>query len=99
MPEVELSAGTVEYEDTGGGAGDGPPSRAGDGRPPWRKVIAELPEHRCLTPVLPMGAHRVPMRADADLSLRGMAHPRRVPRGPRPAGRRRSASTTGAAPR
>jgi pimeloyl-ACP methyl ester carboxylesterase len=36
-------------------------------------VIAELvPGHRCLTPVLPMGAHRVPMRAGADLSLRGL---------------------------
>jgi pimeloyl-ACP methyl ester carboxylesterase len=74
MPEVELSAGTVEYEDSGG---EGPVlvlvhGLAMDGRQ-WRKVIAELaPEHRCLTPVLPMGAHRVPMRADADLSLRGM---------------------------
>ena len=42
-----------------------------DGRQ-WRKVIAELPGRRCLTPVLPLGAHRIPMRADADLSLRGL---------------------------
>jgi pimeloyl-ACP methyl ester carboxylesterase len=74
MPEVELSAGTVEYEDSGG---EGPVlvlvhGLAMDGRQ-WRKVVAELaPEHRCVLPVLPMGAHRVPMRADADLSLRGM---------------------------
>jgi pimeloyl-ACP methyl ester carboxylesterase len=74
MPEVELSAGPVEYEDSGG---DGPVlvlvhGLAMDGRQ-WRKVIAELaPQHRCITPVLPMGAHRRPMRADADLSLRGM---------------------------
>jgi pimeloyl-ACP methyl ester carboxylesterase len=74
MPEVGLSAGPVEYEDTGGG---GPVlvlvhGLAMDGRQ-WRKVIAELaPEHRCVTPVLPLGAHRKPMRADADLSLRGM---------------------------
>ena len=36
-------------------------------------VIAELGAgHRCLTPTMPFGAHRQPMRADADLSLRGM---------------------------
>jgi pimeloyl-ACP methyl ester carboxylesterase len=74
MSEVELSAGVVEYEDTGG---EGPVAvlvhgLAMDGRQ-WRKVIAELaPEHRCITPVLPMGSHRQPMRPDADLSLRGM---------------------------
>ncbi len=39
----------------------------------WRKVVAELDgDFRCVMPVLPMGAHRRPMRADADLSLRGM---------------------------
>ena len=74
MSEVELSAGVVEYGDTGG---EGPAmvmvhGLAMDGRQ-WRKVIAELPGRRCLTPVLPLGAHRVPMRADADLSLRGLA--------------------------
>jgi pimeloyl-ACP methyl ester carboxylesterase len=74
MSEVELSAGVVGYEDTGG---EGPVlvlvhGLAMDGRQ-WRKVVAELaPEHRCVTPVLPFGAHRKPMRADADLSLRGM---------------------------
>ena len=30
-------------------------------------------DHRCLVPTLPVGAHRQPMRADADLSLRGLA--------------------------
>lgn len=74
MAEIELSAGVVEYEDTGG---EGPvlvlmPGLAMDGRQ-WRKVIAELsPGFRCVAPTLPMGAHRRPMRADADLSLRGM---------------------------
>jgi pimeloyl-ACP methyl ester carboxylesterase len=72
--EVELSAGTIEYEDSGG---TGPilvlvHGLAMDGRQ-WRKVVAELGgEYRCVLPVLPMGAHRQPMRADADLSLRGM---------------------------
>ena len=74
MAEIELSAGVVEYEDTGG---EGPvlvlvPGLAMDGRQ-WRKVIAELsPGFRCVAPTLPMGAHRRPMRADADLSLRRM---------------------------
>jgi pimeloyl-ACP methyl ester carboxylesterase len=75
MPQVELSAGTVEYEDSGG---EGPVlvlvhGLLMDGRQ-WRKVVAELgAECRCVLPVLPMGAHRRPMRPDADLSLRGMA--------------------------
>lgn len=74
MGEVELSAGTIEYEDSGG---EGPVlvlvhGLAMDGRQ-WRKVVAELrSDYRCVLPVLPMGAHRRPMRPDADLSLRGM---------------------------
>ena len=60
MAQVELSAGTVEYGDTGG---TGPvlvllPGLAMDGRL-WQGVIEELPaECRCLTPTLPFGAHR-----------------------------------------
>lgn len=71
---IELSAGEVEYEDTGG---DGPTvvmvhGLAMDWRQ-WRKVVEELRgDFRCVLPVLPMGAHRRPMDADADLSLRGM---------------------------
>jgi pimeloyl-ACP methyl ester carboxylesterase len=74
MPEIELSAGTIEYEDT---AGEGPAvamvhGLAMDWRQ-WRHVVADLrAEHRCVLPVLPMGSHRQPMNADADLSLRGM---------------------------
>jgi pimeloyl-ACP methyl ester carboxylesterase len=74
MAEVELSAGPIEYEDSGG---DGPPivlvhGLAMDGRQ-WRKVEADLrADHRCIVPVLPLGAHRKPMRPDADLSLRGL---------------------------
>jgi pimeloyl-ACP methyl ester carboxylesterase len=74
VPEVELSAGTIEYEDTGGeglvfvllhGVGM-------DGSL-WRHVVAELrPDFRCVVPTLPLGGHRRPMRSDADLSLRGM---------------------------
>jgi hypothetical protein len=37
-------------------------------------VIADLPgDHRCVALTLPLGAHRHVMRADADLSLRGIA--------------------------
>jgi pimeloyl-ACP methyl ester carboxylesterase len=74
MPSVEVSAGTVEYEDTGG---DGPVlvllhGLVMDGAV-WLSVISELGgEYRCVTPVLPFGAHRTPLRADADLSLRGL---------------------------
>jgi pimeloyl-ACP methyl ester carboxylesterase len=71
---IELSAGTLEYGDTGG---EGPalvllPGLAMDGRL-WQGVIEGLdPSFRCLTPALPFGAHRQPLRADADLSLRGI---------------------------
>ncbi|HEV2857023.1 MAG TPA: alpha/beta hydrolase [Solirubrobacterales bacterium] len=74
MPRAEVTAGPVVYGDTGG---EGPtivvvPGLLMDGRQ-WRKVIAELEsEFRCVTPTLPTGAHREPMRPDADLSLRGM---------------------------
>jgi pimeloyl-ACP methyl ester carboxylesterase len=74
MPEVELAAGVIEYEDTGGG---GSPlvllhGLAMDGRA-WRKVVEQLrDEHRCILPTLPFGAHRRAMKADADLSLRGI---------------------------
>ena len=75
MPEVELSAGTIEYEDTGG---PGPVivfmhGLAMDGRQ-WRHVIPGLrDDYRCVLPTLPFGAHRQPMRPDADLSLLGHA--------------------------
>lgn len=75
MPEVELSAGTVEYEDTGG---DGPVLVLLHGLTMngslWRKVVADLRvDHRCVAPTLPLGGHRRPMRPDADLSLPSMA--------------------------
>lgn len=74
MAAIELAAGTLEYGDTGG---EGPalvllPGLAMDGRL-WDGVIESLGAgYRCLTPTLPFGAHRQPLRADADLSLRGI---------------------------
>ena len=40
----------------------------------WDDVIARLSaSHRCVAPTLPLGAHRLPMNAGADLSLPGIA--------------------------
>ncbi|PBC54642.1 alpha/beta fold hydrolase [Rhodococcus sp. ACPA1] len=74
MKQIELSAGTVEYRDTGG---DGPVlvfiSGLTIGGTVWRRVVERLaPDFRCIVPNLPLGAHRIPMREDADLSLRGL---------------------------
>jgi len=72
---VELSAGTIEYEDTGA---DGAvlvllPGLLMDSSL-WESVIAELaPARRCIAPTLPLGAHRHPAASDADLSLPGLA--------------------------
>ncbi|MET9352622.1 alpha/beta hydrolase [Streptomyces sp. NPDC006617] len=64
MPDIELSAGTIEYEDTGG---DGPVVVLLHGlvhdATVWRKVLADLrTDHRVIAPTLPYGAHRRPMR-------------------------------------
>ena len=73
--EVQLSAGPVEYEDTGGG---GPVVVLLHGllmdASLWTEVSADLSaDHRCVAPTLPLGAHRKGMRPDADLSLPGIA--------------------------
>jgi pimeloyl-ACP methyl ester carboxylesterase len=75
LSRLELSAGTIEYRDTGG-----------DGRVlvlvhgvlmdggQWREVVPYLtPEYRCILPTLPLGGHRLPMKPEADLSLAGQA--------------------------
>ncbi len=75
MSEVELSAGTIEYDDTGG---EGPVvlllhGLMMDGSL-WRNVVSELrSDYRCIVPTLPLGGHRRPMHEDADLSMRGIA--------------------------
>ncbi|MFC3575100.1 alpha/beta fold hydrolase [Streptomyces yaanensis] len=75
MKKIELSAGTIEYEDTGG---DCPTVVLLHGlmmdASLWAGSISDLSaDHRCVAPTLPLGAHRHAMRADADLSLPGMA--------------------------
>ncbi|MET8849166.1 alpha/beta hydrolase [Amycolatopsis sp. NPDC004625] len=72
--QVELSAGTVEYTDTGG-AGPVVVFVHGllmDGSL-WDAPVAALDGLRRVVPTLPLGAHRHPMRADADLSMPGVA--------------------------
>jgi pimeloyl-ACP methyl ester carboxylesterase len=75
VSQIELSAGTVDYTDTGG---DGPVLVLLHGlmmdASLWDGVIADLDsDHRCVAPTLPLGAHRHPMRPGADLSLPGIA--------------------------
>jgi pimeloyl-ACP methyl ester carboxylesterase len=75
MPTIELSTGRIEYQDTGG---DGPVLVLLHGllmdSSLWDAVTADLAaDHRCVVPTLPLGAHRHPAGADADLSLPGIA--------------------------
>lgn len=73
MHAVELPAGTVEYDETG----SGPPVVLLHGllmdHTVWDRVLPLLPSgFRYVCPRLPLGAHRIPMRPDADLTLPGM---------------------------
>jgi pimeloyl-ACP methyl ester carboxylesterase len=73
--QIALSTGTIEYRDSGGA---GPVVVLLHGllmdASLWDDVIQDLaPEYRCVAPTLPLGAHRVPMSDDADLSPRGLA--------------------------
>ena len=75
MKRDQLSAGTIEYQDTGG---DGPVLVLLHGlmmdASLWDEVIAGLSAgYRCVAPTLPLGAHRHAMAPGADLSLPGIA--------------------------
>ncbi|MFG1907309.1 alpha/beta fold hydrolase [Kribbella sp. NPDC048928] len=75
MNELELSSGTLQYVDSGT---DGPVVVLLHGllmdASLWDDVITDLAtDHRCIAPTLPLGAHRLPMSPDADLSLPGIA--------------------------
>ena len=74
MSVVELPAGPIEYREEGSGRpivfvhGVGVNGRL------WRRVVPGLAgEWRCIAPDWPLGAHSLPLRADADLSLPGLA--------------------------
>ena len=72
--EIDLSAGTIEYADTG----TGEPIVFVHGLLAndvlWSRLVPQLEsDFRCIVPVLPLGAHRRPMKRDADVSPRGVA--------------------------
>ncbi len=72
MRTVEVRAGVVEYAETG----DGPPVVLLHGllmnHTVWDRVLPLLPAgYRYVRPVLPLGAHRLPMKEGADLTLNG----------------------------
>jgi pimeloyl-ACP methyl ester carboxylesterase len=73
--EIRLPQGTIRYRDVGSGE----PivfvhGYLVDGRL-WSQAAEHLsPAHRCILPDWPMGAHRIPMNADADLSPPGVAN-------------------------
>ncbi len=78
MPRATLSAGTIDYEDTGG---DGPVIVFSHGLlmdgSVWHPLLRELRAagvpFRAILPTLPLGSHRRPMRPGADLSMGGIA--------------------------
>jgi pimeloyl-ACP methyl ester carboxylesterase len=75
MNSVELSAGVIEYEDRGG-AGATLVFLHGllMDETLWTAVADDLaPDHRCVIPVLPLGAHRKGMNPRSDLSPHGIA--------------------------
>lgn len=75
MPTVDVTAGTIEYRESGDP--HGPPVVLLHGLlmndTVWDRALPLLPHgFRYLLPVLPLGGHRIPVRADADLSLTGI---------------------------
>ncbi|OBJ12964.1 alpha/beta fold hydrolase [Mycobacterium colombiense] len=77
MPEIEISSGTIYYEEAG--PKNGRPvvfvhgyMMAGD---VWREVSAQLAALglRCIAPTWPMGAHPQPLRPGADRTIAGVA--------------------------
>lgn len=74
MPTTSLPQGTLHYRDEG----SGPPivfvhGYLMDGRL-WAPVVERLRgQFRCITPDLPMGAHRVAMHPDSDMTTPWMA--------------------------
>ncbi|QLY34393.1 alpha/beta hydrolase [Nocardia huaxiensis] len=74
MKSLQLSAGTIEYLDSGG---SGPVLVFLHGAMKdalvWREVVAGLPGFRCVRPTMPLGSHRIAMEPDADLSIAGLA--------------------------
>jgi pimeloyl-ACP methyl ester carboxylesterase len=75
MPKAALTAGTIDYTDSGG---DGPVLVLLHGvnmdASLWREVVRELgPGFRCVCPTLPLGAHRRAMDRPELVTHRGVA--------------------------
>jgi pimeloyl-ACP methyl ester carboxylesterase len=75
VKQIDLSAGTIDYRDTGG---DGPTVVLVHGllmdASLWDVVVDDLSrDHRCVVPTLPLGAHRHAAGPEADLSMAGIA--------------------------
>lgn len=72
---VRLPAGEVRYFERGAGAPVVFVHGVLTNAELWRKVVPDVAAagFRCLAPDLPLGAHDLPMRADADLSPTGNA--------------------------
>ncbi|MDH6484019.1 pimeloyl-ACP methyl ester carboxylesterase [Streptomyces sp. SAI-127] len=89
MREIELSCGTIAYEDTGG---DGPTVVLLHGwmmdASLWDRPIADLSaDHRCVAPTLPFVAHLAAVAAQSagdpqavPVHVPGVHGPRRIPR-------------------
>jgi len=82
MPEIQLSAGVIDYEDSGG---NGPVvvllhGLVMDGSV-WRHVVQDLrADHRCVVPTLPVGSHRRPMRQFQESAMQlVLVHPSEHP--------------------
>ncbi|GHF46663.1 MULTISPECIES: alpha/beta fold hydrolase [Streptomyces] len=72
MRNVELPAGVVEYDVTGSGPAVVLLHGLLMDHTVWDRVLPLLPEgFSYVRPVLPLGSHRRPMKAGADLTLRG----------------------------
>lgn len=71
---VAIPAGVVEYRERGAGPVLVFVHGVAVNGDLWRQVVPHLAaDFRCICPDLPWGAHTLPLREDADLSLPGMA--------------------------
>ncbi len=79
MPTIDLPAGRVEYHVSGPDESDAPPVVFVHGllvnSELWAGVAATLADEgiRSYRPELPLGSHTIPLKAEADLSPRGVA--------------------------
>lgn len=72
--EAQLSGGSIEYQDAGAGPVVVLVHGALMNASVWDRLAGDLrADHRCVVPTLPLGGHRRPMPATADLSPVGVA--------------------------